>query len=120
MGPKKNQFNHAMTWAVVFITSLYLLTGIIGYGTYGDLAVSPILLNLPQGMAKTFSLAIITFHVIFACPLLLTTIVSDMERSFQITSITSRSLSRAGIVAALATVSIALRKQFGSDLSLFC
>ena len=108
MGSKKSQFNGAMTIAVAFITLLYIITGVFGYFCYGSQSISPVLFNLEKGWPRTLSLIIITFHVIFACPLLLTTISSDIERGFQIESFYSRTITRALLMATLSTISIGL------------
>ena len=108
MGPNKTQFPFAMTLAVLFISFLYVLTGFVGYLTYGDTAVSPILMSLPNGAPKYFSLIIITLHVLLACPVMLCTISSDVERAYKVESFHSQVLTRALIIVALATVSVLL------------
>ena len=108
MGKNKSQFNGAMTIAVGLITILYTITGIFGYSTYGSQSVSPVLFNLSEGWPRTLSLIIITFHVTFACPLLLTTISSDIERGFGIETFFMRTVARSLLIAALCAVSILL------------
>lgn len=108
MGSRKQKFNSAMTMAVILITLLYIVTGTFGYLTYGSLSKSPVLFNLQKGWPRTLSLIVITFHVIFACPLLLTTISSDLERGFQIESFEMRTVVRFFLMTFLSTVSICL------------
>jgi amino acid permease len=110
----KEDFGKVLTYSTMGITSMYLLVGILGYFVYGNLSVSPILFNLPNGFFKTFAIAIITFHVVFACPLLLTTISRDLERHFQIESFGKTSILRFFIVAIVATLAIIL--PFFSDM----
>jgi amino acid permease len=111
---KKQDFGKVLTLSTMGITIMYLLVGIVGYYVYGNLSVSPILFNLPNGFFKTFGIAIITFHVVFACPLLLTTISKDLERHFEIESFKSIGLLRCGIVGFIASLAIVL--PFFSDM----
>jgi amino acid permease len=108
MGNRKSEFPYAMTVAVIFITFLYASTGFVGYLTYGDTAVSPILLSLPNGLPKYFSIVIITLHVLLACPVMLFTICSDVERGYQVDSYQSRVLTRTLVIASLAAISVML------------
>ncbi|KAJ3315441.1 hypothetical protein HDV04_002983 [Boothiomyces sp. JEL0838] len=105
---KPASFKTVLTLGMISITTMYLAVGVVGYLTYGNLTVSPILLNLPPGFSKTFSLAIITFHVVFACPLLLTTISCDMERALNCNTNTSRSLLRVIILSGICFLSVFL------------
>ncbi|KAJ3086416.1 hypothetical protein HK102_013179, partial [Quaeritorhiza haematococci] len=73
-------FPTVLSSAMIVITVMYLATGVVGYGTYGDRAVSPILQNLPPGLASTVATILITAHVILACPLLVTTLSLGLER----------------------------------------
>jgi hypothetical protein len=50
----------------------------------------------------------ITLHVVFAIPLLLTTISRDTERSFGTTSIKTRSLLRIALVVFISSISVSL------------
>jgi amino acid permease len=46
---EKSKFSRVLIMSISVITFLYLIGGVAGYLTYGDLAISPILLNLPIG-----------------------------------------------------------------------
>ncbi|KAJ3276566.1 hypothetical protein HDV01_004099 [Terramyces sp. JEL0728] len=105
---KPASFKTVLTLGMILITFMYLAVGIVGYLTYGNLTVSPILLNLPPGFSKTFGLAIITFHVVFACPLLLTTISLDLERALNFNTVVSRSFLRIIILASICFLSVFL------------
>lgn len=105
---KPQDFHKVLRYSIILITIMYLLIGITGYMTYGNLAISPILYNLPHGLPKTLGLAIITFHVISACPLLLTTISRDMERDFDIVSEKGISSLRLLIICSACLLSIFL------------
>ncbi|KAJ3324057.1 Integrator complex subunit 3 [Boothiomyces sp. JEL0866] len=112
---KPSSFKTVLTLGMITITTMYLAVGVVGYLTYGNLTVSPILLNLPPGIfllmlgfSKTFSLAIITFHVVFACPLLLTTIACDLERALDCNTTMSRSLLRVTILSGICFLSVFL------------
>jgi hypothetical protein len=72
---------------------MYLLSAISGYLSYGNETSSPILANLspgnysvayPAGVLKSIGAWIVTIHVLLACPVLLTTFSSDMERIFKL------------------------------------
>ena len=70
-----------------------MISAVIGYATYGSETSSPILENLPfgnnlffmkLGFLKSLGTWIVTIHVLLACPVLLTTFSSDMERLFKL------------------------------------
>ena len=46
---RPHEFPLVLTQAMQIITVMYLLVAIVGYGVYGHLTVSPILLNLSSG-----------------------------------------------------------------------
>jgi amino acid permease len=77
---KPKDFKKVLTWSMITITSMYIIGGVAGYATYGNLALSPITLNLPIGATRVLCNIIVTLHVIMACPILLTTFALDMER----------------------------------------
>jgi amino acid permease len=111
---KKEKFPNVLKYSIVLITIMYLVVGIIGYFVYGDLSISPVLFNLSGGFMKSFSLGIITFHVVFACPLLLTTISKDLERMMDIESYRDTSILRIAIVGLICSISMSL--PFFSDM----
>ena len=46
----KNQFTKVLAISISIISMLYLATGVSGYATYGNMAVSPIFISLPNGI----------------------------------------------------------------------
>ncbi|ORY01398.1 hypothetical protein K493DRAFT_312452 [Basidiobolus meristosporus CBS 931.73] len=81
---------HPKSWpkvlaaAIGTITGMYLLISICGYYVYGNMTESPIYLNLPQNAGYYISVILITIHVIFAAPILLTSFANEMEMIFKI------------------------------------
>eukprot|EP00842_Homolaphlyctis_polyrhiza_P003428 jgi/Hompol1/4086/HPOL_003498-RA len=117
-------FPMVLSRAMTIITVMYILTAVVAYSTFGDLTLSPILSNLPQGIATTASVVIITAHVLLACPLLVTTFSSDIERYLKIDEPedtmrqrTQRTVLRVGIMIGIAVVAMAV--PFFSDLMTF-
>ena len=70
MGSMKHRthFVRVLGISLALISVLYLATGVFGYRTYGDMAKSPIYMNLPEGMIfwlgffRKGSIIIITSH----------------------------------------------------------
>ncbi|KAI8929207.1 transmembrane amino acid transporter protein-domain-containing protein [Entophlyctis helioformis] len=117
-------FPLVLSRAMSIITVMYMLTGAVAYGTYGDLTLSPILSNLPQGWVTTFSIIVITAHVLLACPLLVTTFSAGPERALGLDEPEDtprqklgRALLRTLIMVFIAVVSITV--PFFSDLMTF-
>ncbi|KAK9721720.1 hypothetical protein K7432_003225 [Basidiobolus ranarum] len=63
---------------------MYIVIGVVGYRVYGNLTVSPILLNLPTGFATTLATILITLHVIVAAPIYLTSCALELESILKI------------------------------------
>ncbi|KAI8616794.1 transmembrane amino acid transporter protein-domain-containing protein [Chytriomyces sp. MP71] len=74
------QFPLVLSMSMIIISIMYLVTAILGYASYGNLTDSPILNNLPPGLASNFAVFLITVHVLFAIPILLTTLALEVER----------------------------------------
>ncbi|KAI8911046.1 transmembrane amino acid transporter protein-domain-containing protein [Gorgonomyces haynaldii] len=117
---RPQDFPKVLTWSLSLISALYLIIGVAGYLTYGDAALSPISLSL-SGWTRVVSTAVVTFHVILACPVLLTTISLDVERSLGLTheketytQLFSRLGLRLFLLTAIVSVSVAL--PFFSDV----
>lgn len=64
---------------------LYFLSAIPGYYVYGDLAQSPIYNSISNGAPRYVAIAIMTFHVLTATPLLLTSFALDIEEMLNVT-----------------------------------
>ncbi|KAJ3201735.1 hypothetical protein HDU82_007899 [Entophlyctis luteolus] len=75
-----HKFRMVLSLSMVIISVMYLITAILGYAAYGNLTESPILNNLPKGLVSNFSVFVITAHVLFAIPVLITTFALDVER----------------------------------------
>ncbi|KAI8098715.1 transmembrane amino acid transporter protein-domain-containing protein [Halteromyces radiatus] len=65
---------------------IYLLIAVPGYAIYGNQVESPAYNSIPDGPSKIAAQIIITLHVIFACPILLTALSLDLEKLFKISS----------------------------------
>ncbi|KAI8803683.1 transmembrane amino acid transporter protein-domain-containing protein [Cladochytrium replicatum] len=65
---KPEQFPLVLSLSMIFITIMYVVTAVLGYGAYGDKTVSPILNNLPSGFVSKFAIGVITAHVLLAIP----------------------------------------------------
>jgi archaellum biogenesis protein FlaJ (TadC family) len=66
------------------ITAMYFATSCFGYWAYGDMTVSPILHNLPKGVAATVATVFITIHVLLACPILLCSFSIEFEKRIRL------------------------------------
>jgi amino acid permease len=78
-------WNRVVAAALGVCSILYLATAIPGYICYGDEALSPILLNLPQDTFTKIGTIVIIIHVILAAPILLTSFALEFERLTDIT-----------------------------------
>jgi amino acid permease len=78
-------WNRVLTLALIFCSVLYLLTAIPGYMAYGNMALSPILANLPDDIYTKIGTIFIVAHVIMAAPILLTSFALEFERLCDIT-----------------------------------
>ncbi|KAG9326942.1 hypothetical protein KVV02_001892 [Mortierella alpina] len=78
-------WNRVVAAALATCSILYLATAIPGYITYGDLAKSPILDNLPKDAFTKVGTIVIIIHVILAAPILLTSFALEFERLTDIT-----------------------------------
>ncbi|KAJ2307466.1 hypothetical protein IWW55_000961 [Coemansia sp. RSA 2706] len=116
--PKK--WDKALSLATAFIAFIYAGVAAVGYGVYGDHVRSPIFLSLPPGMAIVTAKAMITAHVLFACPILLTAVFIEAEEDLDISAIrfgeTKERIYR-GAFRTLLMLAIALAALFVSDFS---
>lgn len=85
-------WNRVVAAALATCSVLYLATAIPGYLTYGNLAESPILTNLPKDITTKIGTIVIIIHVILAAPILLTSFALEFERLIGIT------VARRGVV----------------------
>ncbi|KAI7901874.1 transmembrane amino acid transporter protein-domain-containing protein [Cokeromyces recurvatus] len=64
---------------------LYFATAVPGYYVYGDTVQSPVYNSISNGVPKMIAISIMTFHVITAAPILLTSFALDVEEMLNIT-----------------------------------
>ncbi|KAJ2233157.1 hypothetical protein H4R99_000384 [Coemansia sp. RSA 1722] len=80
------QWCKTLNLATAFIAFIYLSIAIVGYGVYGDLVKSPILLSLPPGIPVVVANAMLTAHVLLASPILLTAVFIEAEHDLDFNS----------------------------------
>ncbi|KAJ2834062.1 hypothetical protein GGI24_000561 [Coemansia furcata] len=116
--PKR--WNRTLALATAFIAFIYMCVALVGYGVYGDLVKSPVLLSLPPGVAIVVANAMITAHVLLACPIILTAVFIEAEKDLNISSVVGSStherLYRVMFRTAMMLV-IAMTALFVSDFS---
>ncbi|RIA81204.1 transmembrane amino acid transporter protein [Glomus cerebriforme] len=119
---------HPKAWPKVFslatatITIFYLLVCIPAYATYGDATLSPIYKNLPQGLAVSITIIMITIHVLLALPIYQTAFALEIEEylSINITTLgktrefTYRAITR--VFTVIFTVYIAITFPYFADV----
>ncbi|CAO3611726.1 unnamed protein product [Cunninghamella blakesleeana] len=104
---------------------MYILIAVPGYYIYGVDVKSPAYDSIPDGPAKVAAQVIITLHVLFAAPILLTSLSLDLEKLFRITSfhhskyieLVLRMILRVVMVVVVAVIAIYV-PFFGDFLSL--
>ncbi|KAJ2783106.1 hypothetical protein GGI15_002702 [Coemansia interrupta] len=74
------QWSRTLSLATAFTAFIYICIAAVGYGVYGDLVKSPIMLSLPPGIPVVVANAMMTAHVLLASPILLTSVFSEAER----------------------------------------
>lgn len=79
-------FTKILRWAILFVTTLYVIMATVGYLAYGDKTVSPIFKNLQPSNAVTLALIMLTIHVLLTIPINLTSFALDAENSLGLTS----------------------------------
>ncbi|KAJ2008858.1 hypothetical protein GGI04_000905 [Coemansia thaxteri] len=112
MSPKR--WSRTLGLATAFISFIYLCVAVVGYSVYGDIVKSPILLSLPPGIAVVVANAMITAHVLLACPIILTAVFIEAERDLGIGTETDalawnrtyRVLFRTALMASIAIVAL--------------
>ncbi|KAI8973524.1 transmembrane amino acid transporter protein-domain-containing protein [Mycotypha africana] len=65
--------------------ALYYLAAIPGYYVYGDRVVNPVYNSISNGVPKIIAISVMTFHVLAASPILLTSFALDVEEMLNIT-----------------------------------
>lgn len=64
---------------------LYFLSAVPGYLVYGDQVESPIYNSISPGVPKIIAIVVMTFHVLSASPILLTSFALDVEEMLNVT-----------------------------------
>ncbi|KAJ1991518.1 hypothetical protein GGI25_003500 [Coemansia spiralis] len=85
-------WSRTLSLATVFVTFIYVCVAVVGYGVYGDLVKSPVLLSLPPGIAVVIANVMITAHVLLACPIMLTAVFIEAEDDLRISLAASESI----------------------------
>ncbi|KAJ2908477.1 hypothetical protein GGI21_002847 [Coemansia aciculifera] len=116
--PKR--WSRTLALATAFIAFIYLCVAVVGYGVYGDLVKSPILQSLSPGIAVVVANAMITAHVLLACPIILTAVFIEAESDLNISPVlgsTTRERLYSVIFRTVMMLGIALAALFISDFS---
>jgi amino acid permease len=82
---KPKQWPKVVAAGLSTCAALYFLTGIPGYLIYGDKVLSPVYDSISPGVPKIIAIVVMTFHVISASPILLTSFALDVEEMLDIT-----------------------------------
>ncbi|KAJ3294365.1 hypothetical protein HDU79_011137 [Rhizoclosmatium sp. JEL0117] len=88
--PKK--FRMVLSLSMVIISAMYLVTAIVGYAAYGNLTDSPILNNLPPGIIANSAVFLITAHILFAIPVLVTSFSLEVERRLDLAALSNSNI----------------------------
>lgn len=64
---------------------LYFLSAVPGYLVYGDQVQSPVYNSISDGVPKIIAIVVMTFHVLSASPILLTSFALDVEEMLNVT-----------------------------------
>ncbi|KAI8319415.1 hypothetical protein GQ54DRAFT_299356 [Martensiomyces pterosporus] len=78
-------WNRVLGSAMTVVTCTYLFIAIVGYWAFGDQVMSPVLENLPQNAATKAAKILISLHVIFASPVMATSLALELELAMNIT-----------------------------------
>ncbi|KAJ2459768.1 hypothetical protein GGF42_001263 [Coemansia sp. RSA 2424] len=116
--PKR--WSKTLALATAFIAFIYLCVAAVGYGVYGDLVKSPVLLSLSPGIAVVVANAMITAHVLLACPIILTAVFIEAESDLRISSVagsTTRERLYSILFRTAMMLTIAMAALFISDFS---
>ncbi|KAK9762149.1 hypothetical protein K7432_012392 [Basidiobolus ranarum] len=104
---------------------LYILAGVFGYLVYGDSVVSPIFKNLTKNGLTVAAMIAMTFHIMFAAPILLISFSLEVEKWLKITDsymtqtkqVVSRFFLRTSLMVVFCLVSMFV-PAFGDFMSL--
>ncbi|CAO3702804.1 unnamed protein product [Rhizopus stolonifer] len=77
---KPHQWKWAVTAGLSTCVSLYFLTAVPGYWSFGSSTQSPIYNSLPDGTGKLISMIVMTIHVIVAIPIYSTSFSLEFEQ----------------------------------------
>jgi vesicular inhibitory amino acid transporter len=82
---KPKQWPKVVAAGLSTCAALYFLTAIPGYLIYGDKVLSPVYNSISPGVPKIIAIVVMTFHVISATPILLTSFALDVEEMLNVT-----------------------------------
>ncbi|RCI01698.1 hypothetical protein CU098_011204 [Rhizopus stolonifer] len=82
---KPKQWPLAVAGGLSTCAALYILTAVPGYYVYGDQVKSPIYSSISDGVPKIIAIIVMTFHVLTATPILITSFALDAEEMLGIT-----------------------------------
>ncbi|KAG1461368.1 hypothetical protein G6F56_005747 [Rhizopus delemar] len=98
---KPHQWKWALTAGLSTCVSLYFLTAVPGYWSFGSSTQSPIYNSLPDGTGKLISMIVMTIHVIVAIPIYSTSFSLEFE---QFVKCTDERLGKLGCWAGRAVI----------------
>ncbi|KAJ2785440.1 hypothetical protein H4R18_000523 [Coemansia javaensis] len=102
-------WGRTLSLATAFVALIYLCVAAVGYGVYGDRVQSPVFLSLPPGIAVVAAKAMVTAHVLLACPILLSAVFIEAERDLGIGpdgARPARAALRTAVMAAVAAAAL--------------
>ncbi|KAI8337781.1 transmembrane amino acid transporter protein-domain-containing protein [Blakeslea trispora] len=82
---KPRQWPLAVAAGLSTCAALYFLSAVPGYYVYGDQVQSPVYNSISDGIPKTVAIVVMTFHVLSATPILITSFALDVEEMLNIT-----------------------------------
>ncbi|KAI9319914.1 transmembrane amino acid transporter protein-domain-containing protein [Dichotomocladium elegans] len=81
---RPRDFNKVAAAGMAACAGMYFLTAIPGYYIYGRNVVSPVYDSIPSGVPRIIAIVLMTVHVLFAAPILLTSFALDVEEMLNI------------------------------------
>ncbi|KAL0576583.1 hypothetical protein ABG067_008911, partial [Albugo candida] len=82
---KPKQWPKVATFGLSTCAVLYFIVAISGYLVYGRSVVSPVYNSLPEGVAQTLCLVVITINILISVPIFTTSFSLDIENMANIT-----------------------------------
>lgn len=82
---KPKDWNKVAFAGLTTCVALYFMTAVPGYYVYGDTVLSPVYNSISDGVPKIIAIVVMTFHVMTAAPILLTSFALDVEEMLNVT-----------------------------------